>query len=286
MTTTNRVGPTGAGELETTTAPQPQFIGGLDTATMVMAIRASSRQERIQSGESEARAAETDRKAQVEARLEAMRKAAEAREEGGFWSEIAGVAKTVACVAAVVVGVAASVYTAGTSGLLAAAAVAALTAAPAVLPELAEKLADATGADGWARVAILGTAAAVCIALAIWNPAGAISGTTQAAAAASETTQTIAQAARTVEGMARIVSAESQIYQGLSLVEGGLCTVREGDFQAAATEHRAFATAAGSRRDEAMEQLQAVCNEAVRDARTFARMLDNQDMGGQAALRA
>jgi hypothetical protein len=289
MTTTNEVGPSQTGRVDHSIAAVSTEVApaGLDTTMTVMAIRSATRRDRMENGAADARAAEVDRQAEVRARLEAMRKATEARDDGGFWSDVADIAKKVALVAAVVVGAAATIYTAGTSGLLAAAAVAALTAAPAVLPELATQIAEATNASTELSLVIQGVALAACIALAIWNPAGAISGVSQAASNVTTTTaRTVAQVAHAMDGMGRIVQAQAQVYQGIAAVGEGINTIQAGGFTAEATRHQARSTTAGRERDEAMDHLETLYREAVRDARAFARMLDNQESGRQAALRA
>ena len=275
-----------AGTINSSTAIEPAPLYAMDVATTVMAIRAATRRDRIGEATSDARSAEVDRRGQVQARLDAMRRAEAARKEGSFWSDVAHIAKRVALVAAVVVGAVATVYTAGTSGLLAAVAVAALTAAPAALPELANRAADALGANGTGRLVLQGLALAGCIALAVFNPAGAVSAATQTTGAMSETAQTVARVGDVIEATGRLVGAHAEVVRGVALVDQGLATIERGADLADANRHEARSVAITQRRDEAMEQLEDEYREAARAARVFAQMVGNQDQASQAALRA
>jgi len=259
---------------------------GLGVAAMVMALRSAARQGQIECGVTEMREAEVDRQAQVEARLEAMRRASEADKEGGFWSDVAGIAKKVALVAAIVVGTVATVYTAGTSGLIAAAAVAALTAAPLVLPELANEVADATNMNGWGKLTLQCVALAVCIVLAFWNPAGAIRGTSDVANGVNQGVSTVQKLADATRQVGQLTQAAAQIQQGHALIRQGLATIEVGEQQATAQHREADGLAAEQRRDEALDRLDEVYREAARSARAVARLAETQNDGAQAALRA
>lgn len=261
-------------------------LDGIGVSSMVMAIRSATREARIQEGTTGVRTAEADRQNQVEARLDAMRRAAEAKDEGGIWSDVANVFKWVAVAAAIVVGAVASAYTFGTSGFLAGVAVAALTAAPMVLPEAANWIADATNAnDGW-RLGLQGIALAACIVLAIWNPSGAVSGLSQAASSAGQTATTAARIADIVVDVGRLAQGTAALCSGLSSIEQGLAIIEEGDARADATRHEARATSAELTRDERMGEVEEVYREATRTTRIVARMIEQEEQAQQGALRA
>lgn len=261
-------------------------IGGLSIAMQVMALRSAGRQDRIEGMQSDVRTAQVNRQAEVEARLEAMRRAEEAQGDAGFWGKVADVLKVVALVATIVVGVAGAAFTAGASGLAAAGLFALLTATMTVAPYAAEAVASATNMTPEARLGLSVGVAALCIAGAILNPGAAATSTANIATASARMTSALAQTSVAVQRMAQCVELLARFTNGYSSVVGGLATMQAGEATADAQRHQAQSTAAGQRREEAMGRLEDVYRDALRATRQVMQTIEIEDQTSQAALRA
>lgn len=262
-------------------APAP-----LSISARVMALRSASRQDRLEGARSDMRSAEASRQAQIDARLEAMRRAEEAQGDAGFWGNVADVLKVVAAVAAIVVGVAGTIFTAGASGAVAAIAFALLTATTVAAPYAGDLVADATNMSPTQRMILAIGVAVVCFAAAIFNPGAAATSATNIATAGTRISAAGAQLTAITQRLGQCVALLTQFTNGYSTTMGGLAAIEEGAAQADAQRHEAESTRAGQWRDDAGDALEDISREGLRAARQVMQTVEIEDEMTQAALRA
>lgn len=257
----------GARELENgPTASAPSYLGGADLAMRVMALRGATRNEEQENAAEELRESADTRRAEMEARLQQVLKAAASREEAGFWSGVADVCKVVGIVASVVVGAAAAAFTGGTSAVAAVAVIAALTAAQVALPYVADEVGRALGASEKTMMWVQLGVSLACIALSLLCP------TNTAGAAA--------------DGAVRVSRALGEVAAGAAQVGCAVYTYQAGRHDARAMRHEASALAAGNAVQDGLDDMQVVLDRAARASRQAVAIMMSQNDGTQAALRA
>lgn len=242
--------------------PASLSTAGLDLAAQVMAIRSATRGETEENVRGRMNDSAEDRRSRVEARLEALTDAAEARESAGLWGEIGGIIKAVAVAVSAVVGVAGAAFTGGASAVAAVAVIAALTAASVALPYVAREVGEALGASPETMMWIQLGVAVACTVMSMMNPG----------ASATSVSNLVTSAAQIAAGGAKVVEAKYDLDAGQA--------------DASAERNRAGQLQAQFAVDAAIDQMEDVMDDALRTSRSVRSLAETQQRTQEAALRA